>query len=192
MNHDHRLFPAIDPLRGRPALFLDRDGTLIENVDYLADPERVHVYPGSTAMLAAFREAGYALVMVTNQSGVGRGLLTWDQYDAVAKRVRDTLAADGVFLDLEVSCGHGPVEGATCGWRKPAPGMFLEAIRDLAIPTEGSLVVGDRLSDLEAGQAAGLARFAHVFTGHGATDRSLVESWGPKVELLDTIAALRP
>jgi D-glycero-D-manno-heptose 1,7-bisphosphate phosphatase len=130
--------------------------------------------------------------MVTNQSGIGRGLLTWDQYDAVAERVRDTLAAGGVVLDMEVTCGHGPVEGQTCGWRKPASGMFLEAIRELAIPARDSLVVGDRLSDLEAGQGAGLARFAHVATGHGVTDRPAVEAWGPEVELLDTIAGLRP
>jgi D-glycero-D-manno-heptose 1,7-bisphosphate phosphatase len=173
-------------------LFLDRDGTLIENIDYLADPDRVHVYPGATAMLRAFRDAGFALAMVTNQSGIGRGLLTWDQYDAVAARVRDTLATDGVVLDIEVCCGHGPVEGQTCGWRKPAPGMFLAAIRELAIPTAGSLVVGDRFSDLEAGAAAGLSRFAHVATGHGATDRPEVEAWGRPVTLLETVAGLRP
>jgi D-glycero-D-manno-heptose 1,7-bisphosphate phosphatase len=173
-------------------LFLDRDGTLIENIDYLADPDRVHVYPGATTMLRAFRDAGFALAMVTNQSGIGRGLLTWDQYDAVAARVRDTLATDGVVLDVEVCCGHGPVEGQTCGWRKPAPGMFLEAIRELAIPTAGSLVVGDRFSDLEAGAAAGLSCFAHVATGHGATDRPEVEAWGRPVTLLETVAGLRP
>lgn len=192
MDPNHRVRLSADPVRGLPALFLDRDGTLIENVDYLADPDRVHVYPGATAMLAAFRDAGHALVMVTNQSGIGRGLLTWDQYDAVAARVRDTLAADGVVLDAEIACGHGPVEGATCGWRKPAPGMFLEAIRQLDIPLLGSLVVGDRLSDLEAGAAAGVPRFAHVLTGHGVTDRPAVEAWGPKVELFETIAGLRP
>jgi D-glycero-D-manno-heptose 1,7-bisphosphate phosphatase len=188
----HRIRFGADPLRGRRALFLDRDGTLIENVDYLADPDRVHVYAGAADMLGAFRAAGYALVMITNQSGIGRGLLTWEQYDAVAARVRETLAAGGILLDAEVCCGHGPVEGETCGWRKPAPGMVLEAIRELAIPAAGSLVVGDRLSDLEAGQGAGLTRFAHVATGHGATDRPAVETWGLPVELLATIADLRP
>jgi histidinol phosphatase-like enzyme len=70
--------------------------------------------------------------------------------------------------------------------------MFVEAIRELAIPLLGSLVVGDRFSDLEAGQAAGIPRFAHVATGHGAADRPQVEAWGRPVELLDTIADLRP
>jgi len=192
LDPDHRVRLSAAPRRGRPALFLDRDGTLIENVDYLADPNRVHVFPGATAALRAFQDAGCILAMVTNQSGIGRGLLTWEQYDAVAARVRDTIAADGVVIDIEVSCGHGPIEGQTCGWRKPAPGMFLEAIRELDIMLPGSLVVGDRLSDLEAGQASGVTRFAHVLTGHGVTDRPAVEAWGPKVELLDTIAALRP
>ena len=192
MDPAHRVRLSGNPLRGRPALFIDRDGTLIENVDYLADPGRVHVYAGAADMLHAFRAAGLALVMVTNQSGIGRGLLTWEQYDAVAARVRDLLAAEGVMLDIEVCCGHGPVEGETCGWRKPAPGMFLEAMRELAIPAAGSLVVGDRLSDLEAGRGAGVTRFAHVATGHDATDRPAVEAWGPPVELLDTVADLRP
>lgn len=189
---EHRLRLTAEPARSRPALFLDRDGTLIENIDYLSDPDRVHLFAGATEVLRRFRDAGHALVLVTNQSGIGRGLFGWPEYDAVAARVRDRLAADGVFLDAEMVCGHDPEEGTTCGWRKPAPGMLLEAARLLDLDLAASLVVGDRLSDLEAGAAAGLNRFAHVATGHGGEDRPLVRFWGQPVMELEDISALAP
>ncbi len=189
---EHRLRLAADPARSRPALFLDRDGTLIENIEYLSDPERVHVFAGVPDVLRRFRDAGHALVLVTNQSGIGRGLLDWDQYDAVAARVRERLAAEGIVLDAEVVCGHDPSEGTICGWRKPAPGMLLEAATLLDLDLAASLIIGDRLSDLEAGAAAGLRRFAHVATGHGGADRPLVRAWGQPVVELEDISALAP
>jgi D-glycero-D-manno-heptose 1,7-bisphosphate phosphatase len=188
----HRVRLADAPARNCAALFLDRDGTLIEGIDYLADPNLVRVFPGAADALRRFRERGYALVLVTNQSGIGRGLLGWPEYEAVAERLRALLAEEGVALDAELACGHGPKEGATCGWRKPAPGMFLEAARLLALDLARSLVVGDRLGDLEAGAAAGLTRFVHVATGHGLHDRADVRAWGRPVSELDDISALTP
>src|SRR5260221_11782598 len=92
----HRVRLAPSPRRSPPALVLDRDGTLIEDPGYIADPAKVRLLPGVTVVLTKFREAGYALIVVTNQSGIGRGLYTWANYDAVSARLRELLAGGGI------------------------------------------------------------------------------------------------
>jgi D-glycero-D-manno-heptose 1,7-bisphosphate phosphatase len=168
---DHRYRTAPAPRRGAPALFLDRDGTLIEDPGYLSDPGEVRLLPGVAGALRRFRDAGYALVVVTNQSGIGRWLYGWDEYEAVAARLRADLADEGVTLDAELACGHGPEAGAACGWRKPAPGMILAAAERLDLDLSRSLLAGDKRLDIEAAAAAGLPRAAHVATGQGAAER---------------------
>lgn len=177
-----------------PALFLDRDGTLIQDPGYLSDPAQVRIIPGVTAALGRFRDAGYALVVVTNQSGVGRGLYGWDAYEAVSSRLRDHLAAEGLALDAELACGHAPEAGETCGWRKPAPGMILVAGERLALDLSRSLLAGDKRLDIEAAAAAGLPRAAHVATGHGAAERGrLVGLRFPlDLEFLEDLSGLSP
>lgn len=167
--HRYRSAPA--PRRGVPALFLDRDGTLIEDPGYLADPAEVRILPGVPAALRRFRDAGYALVVVTNQSGIGRGLYGWDDYEAVSARLRADLEGEGITLDAELACGHAPEAGANCGWRKPAPGMILAAADRLDLDLSRSLMAGDKRLDIEAAAAAGLPRAAHVATGQGAEER---------------------
>ena len=99
----------ISPRRDGPALFLDRDGTLIEDPGYISDPDDVAAdRRGVPDALRRFRDAGYALVVVTNQSGIGRGLYGWDDYEAVAARLGDLLAAEGIVLDAAFACGHAP------------------------------------------------------------------------------------
>ena len=107
----HRFRLAEAPRRNGPALFLDRDGTLIEDPGYLSDPDDVRVLAGVPEALRRFRAAGHALVVVTNQSGIGRGLYGWDDYEAVAARLRDLLAAEGIVFDAEYACGHAPESG---------------------------------------------------------------------------------
>lgn len=137
----------------RRAVFLDRDGTVIHDLDYPRDPDQVRLVPGAAAALARLRDAGFALVLVSNQSGVGRGLITPREAELVHERVVALLAERDVRLDGAYYCPHAPDAG--CGCRKPAPGMILEAAERLGIDVSGSYVVGDKPSDVRAGQRAG-------------------------------------
>jgi D-glycero-D-manno-heptose 1,7-bisphosphate phosphatase len=179
-------------MRHCPGLFLDRDGTLIADPGYIAAPEMVELIPGVGAALKRFRSSGFALVVVTSQSGIGRGFYGWADYDAVAKRVEDLLADEGAIFDAVVACGHSPEAGAACGWRKPAPGMILEAAALLDLDLGRSLLVGDKLSDLQAAEAAGLPRAVHVASGQGAGARPAVEAWKSKIaiDLIDDLSQL--
>jgi D-glycero-D-manno-heptose 1,7-bisphosphate phosphatase len=137
----------------RPAVFLDRDGTVMEDVGYPRDPETVRLLPGATAALAALQAAGFALVIVSNQSGIGRRIITAEQARAVHERFVSKLAGDGVTIDAFRYCPHAPEEGCDC--RKPRPDMLLNAAAELGLDLSRSTMIGDRASDLEAGRAAG-------------------------------------
>lgn len=188
----HRFRVADSPRRNGPALFLDRDGTLIEDPGYLSRADDVRILAAVPGALHRFREAGYALVIVTNQSGVGRGLYGWDDYEAVAARLRDLLAAQGLVLDAEYACGHAP--DASCDWRKPAPGMILAAAEALGLDLGRSLLAGDKRLDIAAAAAAGLPRAAHVATGQGRKEREkLVGARFPlDLDFIDDLGGLAP
>ena len=152
-----------------PALFLDRDGTLIELVDYLSRPEDVASIPGAFESLAQAARAGLRVVIVTNQSGIERGYYGWDAFAQVQERVIALADATGERIDAVYACPALPESGAAC--RKPAPGMIHAAADDLGIDLGASWIVGDSASDLEAGRRAGLARGWLVPSGYGARDR---------------------
>jgi HAD superfamily hydrolase (TIGR01662 family) len=134
----------------RPAAVLfDRDGTLVADVPYNGDPARVTLMPGARRAVDAVRAAGVPVGVVTNQSGVARGLLTRRDVENVRLRVEELL---GPFTVWAV-CPHGPGEGCAC--RKPAPGLILAACRRLAVPPERTAVIGDIGADMEAARAAG-------------------------------------
>ena len=135
------------------AVFLDRDGTLIEDMGYLKNPDGVRLLPGCGVALAALQRNGFLLVLVSNQSGIGRGWLTRDEVERVHERVVSLLAEHGARFDAVYYCPHGPEEGCAC--RKPAPGMLLQAARELEIDLRTSFLVGDKPSDIEAGHRAG-------------------------------------
>lgn len=135
------------------AVFLDRDGTVNEEVGYLGHPDGLRLLPGVTAALAALQAAGWQLVIVSNQSGVGRGLFPLDAVAAVDARLRALLAAAGVRLTASYYCPHAPWESCDC--RKPAPGLLLRAAADLGIDLSRSYMVGDQPRDVAAGRAAG-------------------------------------
>jgi D-glycero-D-manno-heptose 1,7-bisphosphate phosphatase len=144
----------------RPAVFLDRDGTLIEEVPYLHDPARVALLPGTGAALSRLARAGCALVVVTNQAGVARGLYGEEAVERVHLRLRELLAPAGVVLDGAHYCPHHPqgrVPAYTraCHCRKPAPGMLEAAARDLDLDLAASYLVGNDEVDVGAARAAG-------------------------------------
>jgi histidinol-phosphate phosphatase family protein len=139
---------SILPRRPEAVLF-DRDGTLVVDVPFNADPRRVEPVPDAAEALDQLRRAGIRVGLITNQSGVGRGLITLDQLEAVTERVKNLLGPFEVVL----ACPHLPEDGCAC--RKPAPGMVLEACRLLDVDPQDALVVGDIGSDMAAASAAG-------------------------------------
>ena len=181
------------PHRGAPALFLDRDGTVIENEPYLADPERVRLIPGARAAIGSFRAAGYAVIIVTNQSGIARGLCTPAQYRAVEARVLDELGAG--LVDAVYACPFHPSGQAPFGgdhpWRKPGAGMLHDAATRFQLDLGRSLMVGDSLSDIQAGAAAGTGSLVHALTGHGAVERPAVEAFAAELKKLSSKSTVR-
>jgi histidinol-phosphate phosphatase family protein len=135
------------------AVFLDRDGTVIEDPGYLSDPSGVRLLPGAADALRALRAAGYQLVLVSNQSGIGRGYFTAEQAEAVHRRVVEQLSRKGVVLDDARYCPHAPDDGCPC--RKPRPGLLLAAARELGLDLGASFMVGNSSVDIGAGRNAG-------------------------------------
>jgi D-glycero-D-manno-heptose 1,7-bisphosphate phosphatase len=158
--------------RGRPAVFLDRDGTVSKEVGYLKDPDHLELIPGSAQAIARLRELGFAVVVATNQSGVGRGYFDMHLVEATNARLEELLAREGVHLDGIYVCPHHPDDGCAC--RKPAPGMALQAQKDLGLDLDCSYVVGDRPSDIELGQGLGV-RTVLVLTGYGRESMEQVQ-----------------
>ena len=130
-------------------MLLDRDGTLVVDVPYNAEPDRVALMPTAVAALDRLRTAGIATAVVSNQSGIARGLLTREQVDAVNTKVAQLLGPVGPFL----VCPHGPADSCSC--RKPAPGLIFEAAAVLGVPVGSCAVLGDIGADVEAALAAG-------------------------------------
>lgn len=149
------------PFRSRPALFLDRDGTINVDTAYPSDPREIVLVPGILPAIRAANEAGLATVIVTNQSGIARGMFGWADFEAVNRRVVDLLAAEGCRIDLVLACayhevGEGELKVADHPMRKPNPGMILRAAEIAGLDLPRSILVGDKASDVEAGKAAGL------------------------------------
>lgn len=153
----------------RAAVFLDRDGTLIEEVNYLRRAEQVRVLPGVPAALRALREAGYALVVVTNQSGVARGF--FDEHDLQGIHQHMLACLEGVPLEGVYVCPHHPEHGerVRCGCRKPGTDLLERAARELDLDLSRSWSIGDKVSDLEGALRLGL-RSILVRTGHGLAE----------------------
>lgn len=148
-------FPAARTPKGRRALFADRDGTLIHDAHYLRDPSLVELLPGAVGLLRAFAEAGWALVVVTNQSGIAQGIVTEANYLAVRARLDALLAEQGVRLDLTKHCPHHPDRSGPCRCRKPGTLMYEEAAEALGLDLAGSVYVGDRWRDVAPALAKG-------------------------------------
>ena len=153
-------------------MFLDRDGVLIEEVEYLARPEQIRLIPGAAAAVRRANRAGWRVVVVSNQSGVARGLFPESVLSDIHRTISARLFEEaGAVIDGFYYCPHHPTEGQggyrmECECRKPKPGMLLRAAGELGIDLAESWMIGDRLTDLQAGAAAG-CRTILVRTGYG-------------------------
>lgn len=161
---------------GAPALFLDRDGVIVKEVGYLADPRDVALEAGAVDLIAWAHARGLAIASITNQAGIARGRFGWPDFEAVEAEIARRLALAGVAVDLTVACAfhpaHTPGYGAAhAGWRKPGPRMIELAAEKLGVARARSMMIGDKASDIEAARNAGLAGAVHLLTGHGAHER---------------------
>jgi D-glycero-D-manno-heptose 1,7-bisphosphate phosphatase len=158
----------------RPAVFLDRDGTVIEQVHYLSDPSKVRLLPDVGQALRRLQDAGFALVVITNQSAIGRGWITVEQYQAVNDEMNRQLLAEGVALDGIYYCPEAPTgedrTAITHADRKPGPGMLLRAAEELGLDLSRSWMIGDMISDVLAGINAGCQGSFLVETGKKMTE----------------------
>ena len=140
------------------AIFLDRDGTLNPDPGYISDPKDYELFEGVTEALLKLQNAGYLLILITNQSGISRGLFTEEQLEAVHAKMKRLLKEGGVTLDAIYYCPHHPdhpYKGVSdCNCRKPKPGMILQAIKDFDVDIKNSFMIGDRLSDIKIGIAS--------------------------------------
>jgi D-glycero-D-manno-heptose 1,7-bisphosphate phosphatase len=162
---------------GAPAVFLDRDGVVIENrPDYVRSWQDVSILPDAVEALHRIDDAGYRIVLVTNQASVGRGLLSLEKAEAINRQLVETLRRSGIEIDGVFLCPHRPEDACDC--RKPAPGLILRAAAALGLDLAASLLVGDAVSDLQAGMAAGVGRVALVRTGRGHEQESLLAAAG--------------
>lgn len=162
----------------RKAAFIDRDGVLNEERAFVHRIEDFVFLPGAVEALRLLKEAGYCLVVITNQSGIARGLYSEAEYLALTDHMRQRLATAGVELDAVEYCPHLPEAPVAryridCDCRKPQPGMLRRAIHALDIQPAASFLVGDRLSDVEAGRAAGLSRCFLVRSGNALSDEAV-------------------
>jgi D-glycero-D-manno-heptose 1,7-bisphosphate phosphatase len=157
------------------AVFMDRDGTIMHDADYCSDPKQVQIFPGVPETLRRLKDKGYKLIVITNQSGIGRGFFTVDQYRAVEAEVLRQLGAG--LIDGTYFCPDVPGQPSKC--RKPAPGMVLQAARDHNIDLSRSFFVGDKEIDAECGRNANV-RTIRVQTGFDKiTDRSRADWVAP-------------
>ncbi len=167
----------------RPAVFLDRDGTIIDELGYLGDPDKVVLYPGVHDALMLLKEAGYLLLIVTNQSGIARGYFSLEDAVAVNLKLLQILSDLGVALDGFYFCPHLPDDGCPC--RKPAPGMVQMAEADFNVDLPNSWIIGDTDKDVLLGPEAGVRS---LLVKTGKQDKGVVPSGVPVVTDLNEAA----
>ena len=153
------------------AVFLDRDGTINEEVGYLDREEKLKILPAAFEAVRLVNQNGFKVVVVSNQSGIARGLFTEDFVRTINNRIAATMVENGAVIDRFYYCPHHPSEGLDpyrkiCNCRKPEPGLLLQAAADLNLDLSGSYMIGDHLRDIETARRAG-AKGILVMTGHG-------------------------
>lgn len=172
----------------RPAVFLDRDGTMIEDPGYLSEPDEVRLLPGAGRAVSMLNRAGLPVVVVTNQSGIGRGFFRAERLGEIHARLEEVLAEEGARIDGIYFCPHLPQDRCRC--RKPAPGMVERACGELGLDPEKSYVVGDKASDVGLARNVG-AKAVLVMTGEGRDELRKMAPAGPDHSARDLVGAVK-
>ena len=185
----------------KPAVFFDRDGTLNEELGYVGEPERFHLYPFAPAAVRLVNERGWPAVLITNQAGVGRGLYTEADVARIHALLNERLRAEGAHLDAIYYCPHHPTKGVgdylvVCACRKPSPGMMRQAAAEHALDLTRSFLVTDRYDEVLMAEAVG-GQGVLVLTGYGQRDYQEhqaqfgTEGAPPRLVVADALAAVR-
>jgi D-glycero-D-manno-heptose 1,7-bisphosphate phosphatase len=164
------------PPPGRPALFLDRDGAIVEDTGYLRRVDDIILIPRAAEVIAAANQRTVPVIMVTNQSGIARGYYGWTEFKSVQDAIIASLSREGAIIDAVYACAHHPQGQGVLAHpdhpaRKPNPGMLLQAASALALDLKSSWLVGDKADDIEAAKRAGIAGAILVANGHGSAER---------------------
>jgi histidinol-phosphate phosphatase family protein len=157
-----------------PAIFLDRDGTIVEEVHYLRHPDQLHLIAGAAGAIVRLRLAGFKLIVVTNQSGIARGYFSLETLAAIHHKLERELGLCGASLDGIYACYHLPGDGCDC--RKPHSRLYNDAARDHAIDLRRSIMIGDKDTDLLAGKYLDMETIL-VRTGYGASQEAALAAW---------------
>jgi D-glycero-D-manno-heptose 1,7-bisphosphate phosphatase len=164
----------------RPAAFLDRDGTILDDPGFLHEPHKTRLLPGAARAIARLNAAGYVVVTVSNQSGIGRGRYRVEDYQAVERRLAELLAAEGARIDGSYCCPHYPPVSGPCACRKPGTKLFHQARETLRIDFAHSWWLGDRVSDIAPAHDLG-GRAILVLTGYGTLHQGQARALGVRV-----------
>ena len=161
--------------RARPALFLDRDGVIVDEVGYLHRAEDVHLSEGAVEVIQTANKRGIFVIIVTNQSGIGRGKYSWADFSVVQDILLNDLREQNAYIDAVYACpfhgeGKGPWRVKNHPDRKPRPGMLVRAAHAFPINIKDSWIIGDRAADINAGKKAGLAGGVQLLSGHGSNE----------------------
>ena len=169
---DHNLSKSGENIN--KAIFFDRDGVLIKDMHYIKESKYVSLMKGAKEILSYTNNLGYLNIIITNQSGISRNFFTWEDYERVTYRMLKMINMPNSITAIYAN-GEGPNElNSAESWRKPNPNMLIKASQDFNIDLSKSFIIGDRLSDMQAGHKAGLKNLVHVLTGHGKDERKQV------------------
>lgn len=155
-----------------PCLFLDRDGVIIKDCNYISKPSDVILEKGAYELIKSAVNAGWKIAIITNQSGIYRGYFSWEDYDLVTKKMIDLLEFPNPITAI-YACGSNP-KNKVSEYRKPSPKMIIELANEIKIDLKKSYLIGDRLTDLMAGCQSNLKGLFHVKTGHGGKEREKI------------------
>jgi histidinol-phosphate phosphatase family protein len=173
-------FSKVDPIRSKVA-FLDRDGTIIEDKVFLGNPDEIEFFPGAIQAIKILRKSGYKIVVISNQSGIGRGILTKEMVKGVNECLLQRLKEKDAPADALYFCPHHPDDSCDC--RKPKTGMIKKAVTELKLDLKNAVVIGDHLCDIQLGKNIG-AKTVLVLTGHGKKELDQLENIGVKPDLV--------
>ena len=157
----------------KPSVFFDRDGVIIEDCHYIKNHENVKLCPGVKDFIRYLHNQKHKVIIITNQSGISRKYLTWQDYEEVTSKLINLLGSPNPITAIYANSFTDKEDGS---WRKPNPGMILQAAEDYCIDLDSSILIGDRKTDLDAGLNAGIKKLVHVLTGHGESERERIVS----------------